>query len=254
MNGGVVAGVNFITVDGSGNKWFGTEAGLAKFDGSNWTVIDTTVVDSLLDNNITSIAIDASNNKWIGTLFGITKLNSSNAWVKNYRKTDGLYNNGVRDIDFDGLGNMWLGLYTDYNNEAGVTKFNGSAWTSQGIDYPDSVSADWIYRQAVDKNNDVWVAMDYGVLKIDHASSINQVSDASTYLIYPNPTTGIINLKSEFTSENTNIFIIDETGRMVMQKHNESEIDLTGLEEGVYYLAIEKDNLVVSKNKIVLMK
>jgi len=30
--------VEAITIDGSGNKWIGTHGGLAKFDGTNWTV------------------------------------------------------------------------------------------------------------------------------------------------------------------------------------------------------------------------
>ena len=34
--------VNAIAIDGNGNKWIGTyDRGLAKFDGTNWTVYDT---------------------------------------------------------------------------------------------------------------------------------------------------------------------------------------------------------------------
>ncbi len=187
LDGGVLAAVNFITVDGSGNKWFGTSKGISKYDGSTFTTIDQTVVDSLADNIIYSIAIDAANNKWIGTQYGMTQLNSSNVWVKNYRKINGLYNDAVQDVDIDSQGNLWLGLYTDYNNDAGISKFNGSGWISQQIDFPDSVSADQIFRLAVDRNDDVWVAMDYGVIKIDHSSGINDIKENASLNVFPNP-------------------------------------------------------------------
>ncbi|MEN6511268.1 MAG: hypothetical protein ABFD00_05480, partial [Chloroherpetonaceae bacterium] len=34
--------VSSIAIDGSGTKWIGTWDGLAKFDGTNWTVYNTT--------------------------------------------------------------------------------------------------------------------------------------------------------------------------------------------------------------------
>ncbi|MEI6851756.1 MAG: two-component regulator propeller domain-containing protein [Bacteroidota bacterium] len=200
MNGGIYAAVNFITVDNSGTKWFGTDAGVAKFNGTTWTVIDQSVEDSLVDNGITSIAIDAANNKWIGTLSGITKLNSSDVWVKNYRPIDGMYNNGLRDLDIDVNGKLWMGLYTDYNNNGGITRFDGTSWTSQQFDFPDSVSADWIFRLAVDKNNDVWVAMDYGVIKIDHTSSISENQQSGALNVFPNPVSDRITLNLDINS------------------------------------------------------
>ena len=56
--------VSSIAIDGLGNKWIGTY-GLAKFDGTTWTVY-TTSNSGLPDNTVNSIAIDSSGNKWIG--------------------------------------------------------------------------------------------------------------------------------------------------------------------------------------------
>lgn len=186
-DGGTIAGINFIKVDDANSKWFGTDMGLAKFDGSNWTIINIANMDSLIDNKITSIAIDDANNKWLGTWLGITKINASNSWVKNYRMVDGLYTHAVADLDFDDFGNLWMGLYTDYNNDGGITKFTGSSWISEQINFPDSVSGDQIFKIAIDKNNDIWVAMDYGVIKIDHTSGIRFLNPEKTLDIYPNP-------------------------------------------------------------------
>jgi len=60
-----------IAIDGQGNKWIGTAAGgLAKFDGVNWTVYNTSN-SGLPDDWVTAIAIDDSGNKWIGTHTGL---------------------------------------------------------------------------------------------------------------------------------------------------------------------------------------
>jgi len=194
LDGTAIAAINYITVDAAGNKWFGTSKGISKYNGSTFTTIDQSTVDSLPDNVIYSIAIDAANNKWVGTQYGLTKLNSSNSWVANYRKSNGLYNNFVRDITIDLQGKYWLGLYTDYNNDGGITRFDGTNWVSEQVDYPDSVSADQIFRLAVDKNNDVWVALDYGIIKIDHLSGINENKEAATFSVFPNPASDYINV------------------------------------------------------------
>ena len=58
--------ITAIAIDASGNKWIGTAwHGLAKFDGTNWTVYNKKN-SSLPEDLISAIAIDASGNKWIG--------------------------------------------------------------------------------------------------------------------------------------------------------------------------------------------
>ena len=67
-----------IAIDVSGNKWIGTDSGLAKFDGTNWTVYNTSN-SNLPDNQIYTIAIDSKGNKWIGTYGGgLAKFNDTN--------------------------------------------------------------------------------------------------------------------------------------------------------------------------------
>jgi ligand-binding sensor domain-containing protein len=58
-----------ITIDGSGDKWIGTENGLAKFDGTKWTIYNT-LNSALPNNDIQAIIIDGNGNKWIGTFGG----------------------------------------------------------------------------------------------------------------------------------------------------------------------------------------
>ncbi|MCS7054098.1 MAG: T9SS type A sorting domain-containing protein, partial [Ignavibacterium sp.] len=58
--------VSALAIDAQGNKWIGTYGGLAKFDGTNWTVYKTSN-SGLPNNEVRALAIDALGNKWIGT-------------------------------------------------------------------------------------------------------------------------------------------------------------------------------------------
>lgn len=235
---GSVAGVSFVTVDGSGNKWFGTNKGISKYNGSSFS----TIYLPLSDSSVNSIAIDGGNKKWVGTPVGISVLNSSDVLTNTYTSLDGLYNNFVKDLDFDSHGNLWVGLYTDYNNDAGISKFDGTNWVSCQIDFPDSVSADWIYRLAVDKNDDVWIAMDYGVIKIDHTSGINENTENLSMNIYPNPVTEQLNISINTTENSKNRTIelfssIQKVGEYIMPDNSgKIVIPVNNLANGLYFV------------------
>jgi streptogramin lyase len=97
-----------IAIDGSGNKWIGTWGGLAKFDGTNWTVYNTSN-SGLPDNHVLSIAIDESGNKWIGTRGGgLAKFNGTN-WTVYNASNSNLPDNWIRSIAIDGSGHKWIG-------------------------------------------------------------------------------------------------------------------------------------------------
>jgi len=99
--------VKSITVDGSDNKWIGTSVGLAKFDGTTWTIYNTSN-SGLPDNLVPSIAIDSSGNKWIGTLGGLAKFDGT-TWTVYTTSNSGLPDNYVFSIAIDGSGNKWIG-------------------------------------------------------------------------------------------------------------------------------------------------
>ena len=62
--------VQAIAIDAQGNKWFGTKAGISKFDGTHWITYNTTN-SGLASNDVRTIAIDVNGNKWFGTWEGI---------------------------------------------------------------------------------------------------------------------------------------------------------------------------------------
>jgi ligand-binding sensor domain-containing protein len=56
---------------GTGDIWFGTPAGVSKFDGQNWT--NYTVNDGLAGNTVYDIGFDKDGSVWFGTDNGASR-------------------------------------------------------------------------------------------------------------------------------------------------------------------------------------
>jgi ligand-binding sensor domain-containing protein len=127
-----------IAIDTLGVKWFGTKAGVSRFDGSTWKTYTT--ANGLANNNVLSIAIDGDGVKWFGTTGGVSRFDGS-AW-KTYTTADGLAGNYDFSIVKDAQGVKWFGT------ASGVSRFDGSTWktytTVDGLNYNDvrSVAVD----------------------------------------------------------------------------------------------------------------
>lgn len=107
-----------VCIDQHNTKWFGTQAGVSKFDGTTWATYTTD--DGLIDNYINCIAYDNTNDKiWIGTSYGISVFDGTS--FVNYTNADGLIDNSTMDIDVDDSGNAW------------VTSFSGMSKIDNGI-------------------------------------------------------------------------------------------------------------------------
>ncbi len=123
-----------LAIDGQNIKWFGTDKGLSRFDGTIWTTYTTK--NGLPSNNIYCISPDNAGNIWIGTDAGAAKFNGSNWTI--YSSPNVLPNNIVNAIAFDDTGNVWIGT------EGGIVRSNGAGWKT--YQYNDSIK--WRYGQA----------------------------------------------------------------------------------------------------------
>ncbi|MDD5529624.1 MAG: two-component regulator propeller domain-containing protein [bacterium] len=83
-----------LVIEGTtGDIWIGTYSGLAKFDGTNWTVFNTSN-SGLPHNEVRALAIEG-NNIWIGTYGGgLAKFDGTN-WTVFNSSNYGLPSNGV---------------------------------------------------------------------------------------------------------------------------------------------------------------
>jgi ligand-binding sensor domain-containing protein len=134
-----------VAIDINNNVWIGTQAGLAKFDGTNWTSFD--VEDGLIENYINCVATDIAGNVWVGTATGVSKFNGVN--FVNYTTTEGLADNTINHIAAGLDGNVWLAT------NVGLSKFNGTDFTNYGT--ADGFPEDLISYIRVDASGNVWL-------------------------------------------------------------------------------------------------
>jgi signal transduction histidine kinase/ligand-binding sensor domain-containing protein/DNA-binding response OmpR family regulator len=120
--------VNAIIKDRYGLLWFGTEDGLDKFDGTNFTIYRHKPGDStsLQANEILALHQDKAGNLWIGTSGGSLSLydRKRDAFI-NFPANRGpntIINNVILDISSDYMGRIWIASFGGVNVLDPVTK------------------------------------------------------------------------------------------------------------------------------------
>lgn len=99
--------VNAIRQTPDGYLWFGTEEGLARFDGAQFTTFDRNT-RSLVHRYVMAVTADTSGGLWIGTLSGGLTRYGDGRFTQHGRKL-GEANDGVRSLHDDGRGGLWVG-------------------------------------------------------------------------------------------------------------------------------------------------
>jgi len=160
-----------IAVDTNNNKWFGTDNGVVKFDGTTWHTYTTS--DGLPDNYIECIAVDKNNNIWIGTGndgMGIAKFNGT-TWTtftqhSTNNNVDSLCSNSIYFIAGDIDGSVWFGSWG-----SGVTKFNGTTWTTYASQLPvDGTSPAAVNYIKIDPFGNKWFGTSAGLSKFNNST------------------------------------------------------------------------------------
>jgi ligand-binding sensor domain-containing protein len=155
--------VNAIAIDENGNKWFGTDYGISIFDGTNWTNYIKNNLYGPVNNYIHAIAIDKEGNKWFGTSGGVSKFKNGH-WT-SYNTSSGLPSNVIRAIAIDTEGNKWFGTAN------GVSKFDDSTWTTYTTS--DGLVFNSVHAIAIDDEGNKWFGTTNGVSKFDGTNWTN---------------------------------------------------------------------------------
>lgn len=154
-----------IIQDSRGYMWFGTEDGLSKYDGYNFTNYMPDINDtlSLPNNYIYCLYEDSDNDLWIGTRSGLAKLNRDKNNFTTYKikptyKGD-LQNNYIYSIHEDSHKNLWVGTFGAglalFEKETGAFKiYPGDSTDNSGL------SENLIRDIHEDVHGNIWVATD----------------------------------------------------------------------------------------------
>ena len=145
-DGLVQSSVYTIIQDRFGYIWFGTEGGLSKFDGLQFT--NYTTAQGLPDNFITCMIEDRIGRIWLGTMNGGIVIYDGKKFI-NLTIKDGLSSNSILTIQEDHNGVFWIGT-----DEGGLNKYENEKFTHFGI--RDGLQSNSIRSISQDHSGNLW--------------------------------------------------------------------------------------------------
>jgi ligand-binding sensor domain-containing protein len=246
---------NAMAIDSSGNKWFATQKGLIEFDGSHWTVFNSSN-SGLKFNVVNNLAIDKSGNIWLATGSADDHADTINGriarfdgvnWEYYKAFTDGSGSNYVNSIAIDSDGKIWAG--TNF----GLTVFDGSKWTNYMDSHTSSGNLQ-VLSIDFDSRGNKWFGTNCGILELlDNPESIYHSTINNKICIYPNPAYSKINIYLSDQGTNGKISILHINGSIVLTRQISGEnlqLDISNLKQGVYFIYINIGSESVIKKLI----
>lgn len=149
-------GIHTIFQDSDGWMWFGTDRGIARFNGIDFksSTGAGSAYGNLAGDNVFSIAEDTNAYIWIATTNGLKRMTMEGG--NERRWLDGIE---TRKVFVDSHGTVWV------TSAAGIFKFDGKDF--EAIDEARGLPANDVKGIAEDKNGKLWIATAKGIALID---------------------------------------------------------------------------------------
>ncbi len=158
---------SIITIAQTSDGWmyFGTEEGLARFNGNSFFLMNKSTVPDFTVNFISTILGGYDTSLWIGTEGdGLIRF-KNNAYVK-YNKSNGLSDNRIYSLYEDSRGGLWVGTSgggLNYLKDGKISRFD----TTNGL------ASNYIRAITSDASGRVWVGTQKGLSVIDKGNIKN---------------------------------------------------------------------------------
>lgn len=146
--------VQCITQSSDGYLWLGTEEGLARFDGVEFTLYNSSNNKIFKSNDINALHEDAAGRLWIGTAGG-GLLCLQNGKFSSYGIENGLPNEIIRSLEVDGEGGVWVGTFG-----GGLARWFDGKFTTYNI--RQTLPYKKIMALITDQQGRLWVGTDGG--------------------------------------------------------------------------------------------
>ena len=137
-----------IAQTGDGYLWLGTEEGLARFDGVNFTIFDLSNTPEIKSNVILALYVDKEDNLWIGTNDGLDRF--KNGKFTSFTTREGLSNNVVRGMCEDKEGTLWIAT-----DGGGLNAFKNGKFTAYTT--KDGLSGNKVMTVYGDREGNLWI-------------------------------------------------------------------------------------------------
>lgn len=150
--------VHAITQGPDGYIWFGTDAGLARFDGIKFTSYDRYNTPLLINDIIQGFCMDRQDTLWIATRHGGVARFQNGKFEKGLTTDDGLCSNNVNCIIESGTDSLWIGTISGLNRLE-----NGKI---RKIPLPDGSNSNYVLSLNESPDGYLWVGTQDGLLKL----------------------------------------------------------------------------------------
>ncbi|MEZ5465459.1 MAG: diguanylate cyclase [Lysobacteraceae bacterium] len=170
-----VTAVEALLQDHDGFVWFGTQAGLVRYDGFRFVHYRNVPGDprSLGSNLVTSLLEDRQGAIWVGTIGGLFRLNPERTAFEAFEPDEGPErgkgNRTIRQLllsEADGRESIWIatadGLQR-FDPETGIFRFWHKGSSGEG-----GLSSDDIRSLAMDASGRLWVGGSAGLDRLHH--------------------------------------------------------------------------------------
>ena len=156
--------VRAIAQTPDGYLWLGTETGLARFDGFQFSVFDTSNTPLLHSNTITALLVDRNETLWIGTHGGGLLCYRDHRfqpspWQRRFKSET------VLSLHQDRLGALWIGT-----EGSGLFRSLGAELARFGT--AEGLPANSVFSVASDPQNNLWIGTQQGLAQIRHGAAV----------------------------------------------------------------------------------
>lgn len=249
--------VNHTTM--AGNSSGDADILLAKYTPTGSLIWSHSMGSSSGFDNITGIEINLDGDVFInGNFNGTVDFDSSS-------NTFNLTSNGSADV--------YLAAYSELGDFLDAVSFGGSAfeWGADiyynnvldevyltgnfrgTVDFDPSVASSFNITNLSSNSDDVFVS----IFSVDKSTLSIEERSLDKFIISPNPTTGIVNIRNTSNEHMNKIQVYDLNGKKMMDVElsqnnlSESQLDISFLNSGIYLIKISNDRQSVIKKLVV---